>query len=382
VSVPIDSAPAGDARDREHMAAALRLAENGLYDTKPNPAVGCVLVKGDLVIGSGWTAPAGGPHAERVALGAAGADARGATAYVTLEPCSHYGRTGPCSKALIEAGVARVVYAGRDPNPRVNGAGLRELEAAGIRVDGGVLEQAAEPLNRGFFARMRRGRPWVRSKIAATLDGRTALANGESRWITGPQARGDVHRWRARSGAVITGSGTVLRDDPSLDARRAEAGIEARLGIKQPLRVILDSRLRTPPTAKTLSLPGDVLIFTTQKADEAEALLERAGARVERAAGGEQCDLERVLARLAELEVNDVWVEAGARLNGAFLKAGLIDELILYMAPRLLGDTARGMFAVPSLAALSDGWDLEIEEIGSIGADLRIVARIRGPRSR
>jgi diaminohydroxyphosphoribosylaminopyrimidine deaminase / 5-amino-6-(5-phosphoribosylamino)uracil reductase len=382
VSAPIDSAAVGDARDREHMAAALRLAENGLYDAKPNPTVGCVLVRGERVIASGWTAPAGGPHAERVALSAAGADARGSTAYVTLEPCSHYGRTGPCSKALIEAGVARVVYAGRDPNPRVNGAGLRELEAAGIRVDGGVLEQAAEPLNRGFFARMRRGRPWVRSKIAATLDGRTALANGESRWITGPQARGDVHRWRARSGAVVTGSGTVLRDDPSLDARRAEAAIDARLGIKQPLRVILDSRPRTPPTAKTLSLPGEVLIFTTQVADEAEALLKRAGARVERAAGGEQCDLERVLARLGELEVNDVWLEAGARLNGSFLKAGLIDELILYVAPKLLGDTARGMFAVPSLAALSDGWDLAIEEIGSIGADLRIVARIRGPKSR
>jgi diaminohydroxyphosphoribosylaminopyrimidine deaminase/5-amino-6-(5-phosphoribosylamino)uracil reductase len=377
--MPLDSAATGEARDREHMAAALRLAENGLYDTKPNPTVGCVLVKNERVIASGWTAPAGGPHAERVALAAAGADARGATAYVTLEPCSHYGRTGPCSKALIEAGVARVVYAGRDPNPRVDGAGLRELEAAGIRVDGGVLEQAAEPLNRGFFARMRHGRPWVRSKIAATLDGRTALANGESRWITGSQARSDVHRWRARSGAVVTGSGTVLRDDPSLDARREDAAIDARFGIKQPLRVILDSRLRTPPSAKTLSLPGEVVIFTTRVADEAEAVLTRAGARIERAARGEQCDLDKVLARLAELEVNDVWLEAGARLNGAFLKAGLIDELVLYLAPKLLGDTARGMFAVPALAALADGWDLTIEEIGSVGADLRVVARIRGP---
>ncbi len=359
------------------MAAALRLAENGLYDTKPNPTVGCVLVKGGRVIASGWTAPAGGPHAERVALAAAGTAARGATAYVTLEPCSHQGRTGPCSKALIEAGVARVVYAGRDPNPRVNGAGIRELEAAGVRVDGGVLEQAAEPLNRGFFARMRRGRPWVRSKIAATLDGRTALANGASRWITGPQARGDVHRWRARSGAVVTGSGTMLRDDPSLDARRGEAAIDSRIGIKQPLRVILDSRLRTPPSARTLLLPGEVLIFTTQAADEAEGLLARAGASIEHVAGGERCDLVGVLARLAQLEVNDVWVEAGARLNGAFLQAGLIDELVLYMAPKLLGDGARGMFGVPALAALSDGWDLAIEEVSPIGGDLRIVARIR-----
>jgi diaminohydroxyphosphoribosylaminopyrimidine deaminase / 5-amino-6-(5-phosphoribosylamino)uracil reductase len=382
VSAPLDSPATTDARDREHMAAALRLAENGLYDTKPNPTVGCVLVKGERVIASGWTAPAGGPHAERVALAAAGADARGATAYVTLEPCSHQGRTGPCSKALIEAGVARVVYAGRDPNPRVNGAGLRELEAAGVRVDGGVLEQAAEPLNRGFFARMRRGRPWVRSKIAATLDGRTALANGASRWITGPQARGDVHRWRARSGAVVTGSGTMLRDDPSLDARREEAGIDSRLGIKQPLRVILDSRLRTPPSARTLLLPGEVLIFTTQAADEAEGLLARAGASIEHVAGGERCDLERVLARLAQLEVNDVWVEAGARLNGAFLQAGLIDELVLYLAPKLLGDSARGMFAVPALAALADGWDLAVEEVGSIGDDLRVVARIGRPAGR
>jgi diaminohydroxyphosphoribosylaminopyrimidine deaminase/5-amino-6-(5-phosphoribosylamino)uracil reductase len=366
-----------DVRDREHMAAALRLAENGLYDAKPNPSVGCVLVKGERVIATGYTAPAGGPHAERVALAAAGPNARGATVYVTLEPCSHQGRTGPCSKALIEAGVARVVYAGRDPNPRVNGAGVRELEAAGIRVDGGVLEQDAEPLNRGFFARMSRGRPWVRAKIAATLDGRTALANGDSRWITGSEARAEVHRWRARAGAVLTGSGTVLRDDPSLDARREQAGIDPSLGLRQPLRVILDSRLRTPPTAKTLSLPGEVLIFTTQVDDEAEAVLARTGARVERAGRAERCNLERVFARLAELEINDVWVEAGARLNGALLQAGLIDELVLYIAPKLLGDSARGMFALPALAALGDGWDVEIEHVAVVGADLRVVASVR-----
>jgi diaminohydroxyphosphoribosylaminopyrimidine deaminase / 5-amino-6-(5-phosphoribosylamino)uracil reductase len=362
--------------DRAYMAKALELAANGLYDAKPNPAVGCVLVKNGRVIARGWTAPAGGPHAERVALAAAGADARGATAYVTLEPCCHQGRTGPCSRALIEAGVARVVYAGRDPNPRVNGAGARELEAAGVRVEGGLLEAEAEPLNRGFFARMRRGRPWVRCKIAASLDGRTALANGESQWITGPDARADVHRWRALSGAVVTGSGTVLRDDPSLDARRAEARIDAKLGIKQPLRVILDSRLRTPPTAKTLSLPGEVLIFTTHAGDEAQSVLERAGARVEHVSGGEHCDLGRVLARLAELEINDVWVEAGARLDGAFLQARLVDELIVYLAPRLLGDGARGMFAAPALTSLADAWRLRFDEIREIGGDVRIVARM------
>jgi diaminohydroxyphosphoribosylaminopyrimidine deaminase/5-amino-6-(5-phosphoribosylamino)uracil reductase len=258
----------------------------------------------------------------------------------------------------------------------VNGAGARELTAAGISVEGGVLEREAEPLNRGFFARMRRGRPWVRCKIAASLDGRTALANGESQWITGPESRADVHRWRARAGAVLTGSGTVLRDDPSLDARRDEAGIDAKLGIKQPLRVILDSRLRTPPSARTLSLPGEVLIFTTLVADEAQGVLERAGARVERVPGGEHCDLGRVLARLAGLEVNDVWVEAGARVAGGFLQAGLIDELIVYIAPRVLGDGARGMFAVPALASLADAWRLSFDEIRQIGDDVRIVARV------
>jgi diaminohydroxyphosphoribosylaminopyrimidine deaminase/5-amino-6-(5-phosphoribosylamino)uracil reductase len=370
-----------EARDREHMAEALALAANGLYDTKPNPAVGCVLVKGGRVIARGWTAPAGGPHAERVALAEAGARARGATAYVTLEPCCHHGRTPPCTRALIEAGVARVVFAGHDPNPRVNGGGARELAAAGIEVEGGLLESEAEPLNRGFFARMRRGRPWVRCKIAASLDGRTALANGDSQWITGPESRADVHVWRARSGAVLTGSGTVLRDDPSLDARREDAGIDAKIGIKQPLRVILDSRLRTPPSARILTPPGEVLIFTTHVADEAQVVLERAGARVERVdavptATGEHCDLRQVLARLAAFEVNDVWVEAGARVAGAFLQAGLIDELIVYMAPRVLGDGARGMFAVPPLTALADAWRLTFDEIRTIGDDMRIVARV------
>jgi diaminohydroxyphosphoribosylaminopyrimidine deaminase/5-amino-6-(5-phosphoribosylamino)uracil reductase len=361
-----------------HMAAALRLAANGLYDTAPNPTVGCVLVKDGHVVGTGWTAPAGGPHAERVALAAAGVQARGATAYVTLEPCCHTGRTGPCSRALIEAGVARVVFAGHDPNPRVNGGGAQELAAAGIAVEGGVMEQAAEPLNRGFFARMRRGLPWVRSKLAVSLDGRTALANGTSQWITGPNARRDVHRWRARSSAVLTGSGTVVDDDPALDARREEAGIDAAIGIKQPLRAIIDARLRTPLTAKTLSLPGEVVVLTTRSADDpAAAALHSAGARIETVAGtAEHCDLHAVVARLAELEVNDVWVEAGAGLNGALLQAGLIDELIIYMAPRLLGDAARGMFTVPALASLADGWNLTFDDIRKVGDDLRITARV------
>ncbi len=367
-----------DAIDHEHMAAALHLAANGLYDTKPNPAVGCVLVKDGRVVGTGWTAPAGGPHAERVALAAAGAAARGATAYVTLEPCCHTGRTGPCSKALIEAGVARVVFAAHDPNPRVDGGGARELAAAGIEVEGGVMEDAAEPLNRGFFARMRRGLPWVRSKLAVSLDGRTALANGESQWITSSSARADVHRWRARSSAVLTGSGTIVDDDPSLDARREEAGIAAELGIKQPLRVIIDAVLKTPPTAKTLSLPGEVIVLTTRDLDYPKArALTAAGARVETVKGNaEHCDLHAVLERLAELEVNDVWVEAGAGLNGALLEAGLIDELIIYMAPRLLGDSARGMFTLPALESLAESRNVVFEDFCKVGADLRITARV------
>jgi diaminohydroxyphosphoribosylaminopyrimidine deaminase / 5-amino-6-(5-phosphoribosylamino)uracil reductase len=361
------------AADHGFMTRALELAAKGLYTTAPNPTVGCVLVKEDAIIGEGYTAPAGGPHAERVALAAAGANARGATAYVTLEPCCHQGRTGPCTRALIEAGVARVVYSVDDPNPRVGGGGVRALRDAGIRVEGGVLGWQAEELNRGFFTRMRHGRPWIRSKIAASLDGRTALADGTSRWITGAAARRDVHEWRARSGAILTGSGTLLGDDPELTARLDDGAPTAR----QPLRVIVDSNLKTPPTAKTLGVPGDVLIFTTTPVESSAArALEAAGARLERIAGKPFCDLRAVLARLAALEINDVWVEAGATLNGALLEANLIDELILYFAPRVLGDTARGMFSVPALASLDAGWTLAIRDVGRFGDDLRIVARV------
>ena len=367
-----------DAIDHEHMARALQLAANGLYDTAPNPAVGCVLVKDSRVVGEGWTAPAGGPHAEIVALQAAGAAARGATAYVTLEPCCHTGRTGPCTKALREAGIARVVFAGRDPNPRVNGGGAAELIAAGIAVEGGVMESEAEPLNRGFFTRMRTGLPYVRSKLAVSLDGRTALANGTSKWITSAAARADVHRWRARSSAVLTGSGTIVDDDPSLDARRNEAGIDGAIGIKQPLRVIVDAKLKMPPRAKTLSLPGEVLVLTTRALDDPAAkALRNAGARVDRVAGNaEHCDLRAVIEHLGRLEINDVWVEAGAGFNGALLQEGLIDELIVYMAPRLLGDAARGMFQVPALESLADAYRLTLDDFRKVGPDLRITARV------
>jgi diaminohydroxyphosphoribosylaminopyrimidine deaminase/5-amino-6-(5-phosphoribosylamino)uracil reductase len=367
-----------DAVDYEHMARALQLAANGLYDTAPNPTVGCVLVRDARVVGMGWTAPVGGPHAEIVALTAAGAAARGATAYVTLEPCCHTGRTGPCTKALLEAGVSRVVFAGHDPNPRVNGGGAAQLEAAGVTVEGGVMEQAAEPLNRGFFTRMRRGVPYVRSKLAVSLDGRTALANGTSKWITSAAARADVHRWRARSSAVLTGSGTIVDDDPSLDARREETEIAPSLGIKQPLRAVIDARLKMPPGAKTLSRPGEVLVLTTRSLDDPKAVaLRTAGARVDRVAGdGEHCDLRAVLEHLGTLEINDVWVEAGAGLNGALLRAGLIDELIIYMAPRVLGDAARGMFQLPVLESLAGSYGVVFDDLRRVGADLRITARV------
>ncbi len=284
-----------DADDHRYMTEALRLAANGQYDTTPNPTVGCVLVKDGRVVGTGWTAPAGGPHAERVALAAAGAQARGATAYATLEPCCHTGRTGPCTRALIEAGVARVVFAGHDPNPRVNGGGAKELAAAGIAVEGGVLEQAAEPLNRGFFTRMRTGLPWVRSKLAASLDGRTALANGVSQWITSAAARSDVHRWRALSSAVLTGSGTIVDDDPSLNARREEAGIDA--AHRHQAAAARDRRFAVAYSGdrQDSALAGrGARVDEPRRRRPAAVALRKAGARVETVAGdAEHCDLRR-----------------------------------------------------------------------------------------
>jgi len=275
-----------------------------------------------------------------------------------------------CLGAMFHARIARAVFGAEDPKKKI----LKPRTA----VEGGVLENAAEPLNRGFFTRMRRGTPWVRSKLAVSLDGRTALANGTSRWITSAAARADVHRWRARSSAVVTGSGTIVDDNPSLDARRAEAGIAATIGIKQPLRVIVDARLKTPPAAKTLTLPGEVLVLTTRSLDDPKAAaLRKAGASIEQVAGdAEHCDLRAVLERLGAHEINDVLIEAGAGLNGALLKAGLIDELIIYMAPRLLGDSARGMFSVPALESLAAGWGLELDDCRRIGPDLRLTARV------
>jgi diaminohydroxyphosphoribosylaminopyrimidine deaminase/5-amino-6-(5-phosphoribosylamino)uracil reductase len=356
------------ADDHRYMALALRLAELGLNGTSPNPRVGCVLVRDGQVVGEGWHQRAGTPHAEVHALNQAGARARGATAYVTLEPCSHHGRTPPCAEALIAAGVGRVVAALRDPNPQVAGRGLAQLQAAGITVDCGLMEEPARELNIGFVSRMTRGRPWVRAKAAASLDGRTALANGVSQWITGPAARQDVQAWRARACAMLTGVGTVLADDPRLNVRDIETP-------RQPLRVVVDSQLRTPPHAKILH--GGALIVCAQDDAPKRQALQAAGAEVLALPGADgRVDLARLLQSLAEREVNELMVEAGAGLNGALLAAGLVDELVLYLAPMLLGDTARGLFALPALTKMDARKDLILRDVRLVGQDMRVIARM------
>jgi diaminohydroxyphosphoribosylaminopyrimidine deaminase/5-amino-6-(5-phosphoribosylamino)uracil reductase len=359
--------------DARHMARALKLAARGLHTTDPNPRVGCVIAQGEEIVGEGYHRRAGSPHAEVAALAAAGERAQGATVYVTLEPCSHHGRTPPCADALIAAGVSRVVFAVRDPNPRVNGGGQAELEAAGIEVASGVLAQAARALNIGFFSRMERGRPWVRVKLATSLDGRTALADGESRWITSETARADVQLLRARSSAILTGSGTVLQDDPRLNVRLPGA-------TRQPLRVILDEGLEIPPEARILSPPGEVVVMTASADAVRAGRFAAAGARVETIArGGTGLDLHAVMARLAELEVNELHVECGATLAGGLLSAGLIDELVIYLAPTMLGDGARPLMALGPLAAMSDRPGFEITAMRRIGPDLKLTLRPTGP---
>jgi len=356
-------------QDHVYMARALRLAGRGMYTTDPNPRVGCVLVSGDSIVGEGWHEQSGGPHAEIVALKAAGDSARHATAYVTLEPCCHQGRTPPCTDALIAAGVARVVFASDDPNPAVAGAGVAQLVAAGIEVVGGVMEASADQLNVGYLMRRRNGRPYVRSKIAASLDGRTALANGESRWITGAAARADVQRLRARSSAVLTGAGTILSDDPSLNVRDAALG-----DIRQPIRVIADSRLRTPSDARTLALPGAVRIYCVD--DQAAERLTAAGAGVEVVAAEDgRVSLSALLDSLGNLEVNELLVEAGPELNGALLAAGLIDELIVYSASHILGSSARGMFDGIAPETMDDRTELKLVDLRRVGDDCRLTYR-------
>lgn len=357
--------------DRLHMARAIELAARGLYTTDPNPRVGCVLVRDGQLLGEGWHERPGGPHAEAAALAAAGGDARGATAYVSLEPCNHHGRTPPCSEALIAAGVARVVYAVGDPNPVAVGGGAR-LAAAGVRVESGLLEQQAAALNPGFLRRMRGGLPWVRVKLAASLDGRTALASGESRWITSKAARTDAQYGRARSSVVLTGIGTILADDPAMNVRIPESQ-------RQPLRVILDSQLRTPPESRVIDREGQVLVIGTRDDAGRRAALEKLGVQVHLAdAAAGRPDLRQVLQHLATRGANEVWVEAGATLAGAFVAAGLFDELVIYLAPTLLGPDARALMQLPPLAALAARPALHFTGCRSVGDDLCITASRSG----
>lgn len=356
------------AADHEHMARALRLAERGLFTTTPNPRVGCVLIKNGTVVGEGWHEKAGGPHAERVALVAAGEAARGATAYVTLEPCCHHGRTPPCTDALIDAGVARVVAAMEDPNPQVAGQGMTRLLAAGIVAECGLLNGEARELNLGFVWRMTRGRPWLRTKLASTLDGKTALQNGVSQWITGPAARQDGHRWRARACAILTGAGTVRSDDPRLNVR--DVGTP-----RQPLKIVIDNRLEISSSARLFD-EGRVLVATANPDAEKAAPLLARGAEVALFTDGNgRVDLPALLRELGRRGLNEVHVEGGYRLNGALLDSGLLDELLLYMAPCIVGDAARGMFDLPALGSLDDKRPLVIRDARLVGSDLRVVAR-------
>jgi diaminohydroxyphosphoribosylaminopyrimidine deaminase / 5-amino-6-(5-phosphoribosylamino)uracil reductase len=359
--------------DMETMRLALKLAANGLTTTQPNPRVGCVIAKRDRVVGEGWHKQAGERHAEVLALHAAGNAAVGATVYVTLEPCSHHGRMPPCAQALIEAKVARVIYAVGDPNPQVNGAGAEMLRQAGISVQSGLLEAEATDLNVGFIKRMRFGRPWVRIKSAMSLDGRTALANGTSQWLTSDESRDDVQYWRSRSSAVVTGVGTVLADNPRLSVRKPP-------NITQPLRVVMDSMLRTPSNARLFEVPGDVLISTTADFTAPEtiaraAALEKRGARIECMSHTPRTDLNALLARLAELEANEVQVEAGPTLSGEFVGQGLADELLIYVAPRLLGPQARPLFDLPVVEQLPEAQQFEIVESLALGCDMRLRLR-------
>jgi diaminohydroxyphosphoribosylaminopyrimidine deaminase / 5-amino-6-(5-phosphoribosylamino)uracil reductase len=358
--------PAQDQLDAFYMARAIHLSKKGLYTTDPNPRVGCVLVKDGRIIGEGWHKQAGLPHAEVEALNNTTEDTNGATAYVTLEPCSHHGRTPPCCETLVKAGIKRVVAAMQDPNPKVSGNGFAYLKATGIEVSCGVLEQDARVLNRGFLLRMTENRPFVRSKLAMSLDGRTAMASGESKWITSPEARADVHRLRAESSAILTGINTVLADDPSLTARIDKE-------IVQPIRVVLDSTLKMPTNTRLASLPGRSLILTCCKDEAKKEVLQKVGFEVYQLPENEgRLDLTEVLTFLVGQEINEVLVESGAVLNGALLTENLVDEWVIYMAPKILGDQGRGLFTLPELDKLSDSKEMKFKGIRQIGNDLKL----------
>ena len=349
------------------MNRAIQLARKGLFTTHPNPRVGCVLVKDDQIVGEGFHYKAGEGHAEVNALKQAGDAAKDAICYVTLEPCCHHGKTPPCTEALIKAGVREVIVAMEDPNPLVAGNGIAALEQAGIKVTMGICREQAEGLNPGFIKRMKTGLPFIRVKIGASLDGRTAMASGESQWITGEESRKDVQKFRAMSSAIATGIETVLADDPSLNVRDPDYDTAGR----QPLRVILDSNFRFPEQAKMRSLSGENLIMATRETDQPDTVKIAAGS-------DDRVDLEKAMRYLAEeKEINEVLVEAGSTLSGAFIQVGLVDELIIYQAPKLLGGSARALVDLPGLEKLSDCVELEIKSLKKIGKDIRIVAGIR-----
>ena len=351
------------------MARALQLAARGLETTTPNPRVGCVIVRDGQIVAEGWHERAGMPHAEAAALAIAGEAARGATVYITLEPCAHHGRTPPCAEALVRAGVGRVVTAMSDPNPKVAGRGFALLEEHGISWQVGLLETEARELNIGFISRMTRGRPWVRLKAASTLDGKTALENGVSQWITGPAARRDGHQWRARACAVLTGFGTIKADDPQLTVRDVPCS-------RQPLRVVVDARLETPPTARILQ-GGNVLLACAARDEARAAVLEQLGAEIvvlPNDAG--KVDLPALLSELAARGVNEVHAEAGFKLNGSLLREGCVDELLLYMAPMLVGDAAMGIFNLAPFTSLDQALRPQLHDVRRIGDDIRIIGRL------
>lgn len=361
--------------DHKFMARAIQLARMGQYTTHPNPRVGCVIVKNDRIITEGFHQRAGLAHAEVNAINNASESLTGATAYVTLEPCSHTGKTPPCADALIKSGISRVVIGMQDPNPQVTGNGIKKLQDAKIDVEVGILEAEAQALNPGFIKRMEQGLPWVRVKMAMSLDGRTAMASDESQWITGRAARADVQRLRASADAILTGIGTVLADDPSLNVRltAAELGIDGE--VQQPLRVVLDSKLQISRKAKMIALAGDTLIYTCAYDLQKLKRLESAGARFtlfESSAG--QLSLPQVFADIGKQQINEIHVEAGATLCGALLQQQLVDELIVYMAPNIMGSAARGLFDLPGLNHMKDKINLSVQDIRAVGNDWRIKA--------
>ena len=369
--------------DKNYMSRAIALAKKGRFTTSPNPNVGCVIVNDGKIVGEGFHLKAGSPHAEVNALFLAKAHAKDATCYVTLEPCSHYGRTPPCALALTKAGVKRVVVAMVDPNPKVAGKGIKILEDAGIQVDVGLLEDQAKSLNLGFIKRMQHSQPRITVKLAASLDGKSALKNGQSKWITGPDARIDVQYYRAQQSAILTGCGTVIADDPSLNIRYSELQKSPRFNdeigqadLRQPIRIVLDSHNKLTLNEHLFTLPGKVLLVSLLARDDLEKTPFIAD--VEQLIclddGAGRIDLKSLLGCLSEYEINDLWVEAGATLCGALFKLDLVDEFIFYQAPKLMGNTARSLINLPELTKMSDVIELNLQEVTIIGNDIRIIS--------